>query len=128
MVSEGRHCKGARRDGEPCNGQALLSDGYCFAHSPQNQANAASARAAGGRGRARSARAGKLLPANLKPLLGKLLAAVDEVHDGTLPARQGEVMGSLAGAIVRLFEVAALEERLAALEAAQTAASGRRTA
>ena len=131
MLGNSSHCLGRRRDETPCMAQALLSSGYCFAHDPDNQANAARARAAGGRGRARARRAEKLMPATLRPVLQKLLDALDEVHDGTLSPRQGEVLACLAGAIVRVYEVSMLEERLAVLEQAQASApatAGRRLA
>jgi hypothetical protein len=129
MVREAPHCKGTRRDGSPCNAQALLTSGYCFAHDPDNQVTAAKARADGGRGRAKLRRAEKLLPNVLRPVLAKLTAAIDETHAGTLDPRQATAMAALASAVVRVFTSGTLEERLAALEeAAQTPVEERRRA
>jgi predicted P-loop ATPase len=52
-------------------------------------------------------------------MIGSLLAALDEVHAGTLDPRQAGAMASLAGAITRAYSVGVLEDRLAALEGPQ---------
>lgn len=62
------------------------------------------------------ARLDRLLPATLRPMIGNLLDALDEVHAGTLDPRQASAMASLAGAIVRAYSVGVLEDRVAALE------------
>jgi hypothetical protein len=49
-------------------------------------------------------------------MIGSLLAALDEVHAGTLDPRQASAMAALAGAIVRAYGVGVLEDRVAALE------------
>jgi hypothetical protein len=51
-----------------------------------------------------------------------------EVRDGTLTARQAGALAALAGAIVRVYQAGLLEERVAALEAAQGTDSVRRGA
>ena len=62
------------------------------------------------------ARLDRLLPATLRPMIGSLLDALDEVHAGTLDPRQASAMASLAGAITKAYGVGVLEERLTALE------------
>ncbi len=118
-------CRGTRRDGSPCRAQGLL-DGWCFAHHPDRTAERRAAREKGGRGKATAVRAEKLVPAVLRPVLDTLLAAVGEVKAGTLTTQQAGALSSLAGAIVKVYQVGTLEERLTALEAAQQATETRR--
>ncbi len=126
MVDGGRRCAATRVDGSPCRGLATAST-FCWAHDPENRAKVASVRAAGGHGRARTARAGKLVPRSLRPVLATLFTALDEVHAGELTPQQGSSIAALAGAIVRTYTVGTMEERLQALEQAQTDAPvGRR--
>lgn len=85
-------------------------------HDPARREEMAAARAAGGRGKATAARAEKLVPAVLRPVLQTLLAAVGEVKAGTLTTQQAAALSSLASAIVRVYTAGTFEERLAALE------------
>ena len=68
------------------------------------------------------------MPATLKPVIGTLLGALEEVHDGTLDPKVANAMAALAGAVGRLYQAGVLEERLASLEAAHEARQGGRTA
>jgi hypothetical protein len=97
-------------------------------HSPEKQADHAAVRAAGGRAKSRAARLDKLVPASLKPAIGVLFAALEEVHSGDLTPAQGQAMAAIAGAIGRLYQTGVLEERLSALEAAYGQDEGRRRA
>ena len=86
------------------------------------------ARARGGRNKGRTARLDRLVPGSLKPVLAALIAALHEVHgeDGqppTLSPAQASAMASLAGAVVKVYQVAELEQRVEALEVA-TAVEG----
>jgi len=128
MLGDSSHCLGQRRDGAPCQAQALLSSGYCFAHDPGNQANAAKARAAGGRAKSRAARVEKLVPAVLRPVLYTLLVALRDTQNGSLTPGQAQAMASVAGAVVRVYQSGTMEERLAALESAAATNTGRRLA
>lgn len=110
-------CEATRTNGQPCTARAL-ADGYCFAHSPALAQKRRAAYATGGRHKSRAARADKLLPASLRPVVVTLIAALDEVHAGTLEPRQASAMASVAGAIGRLYETATLEQRIEALEQA----------
>jgi hypothetical protein len=69
----------------------------------------------------------RLIPASLKPTIGELFVALEEVHAGTLDPRQAGAMAALAGAIARLYQVGVLEERIAVLEATQTIDPRRRS-
>jgi len=107
------------------------SNGYCWIHDPANQAKATAARSAGGRARSKTARAEKLMPAVLKPVLHALLDALGKVKQSQITPQQASAAAALAAAIVRVYEAGMMEERLQALETAQTAdttAVGRRGA
>ena len=130
--SKPKQCTATRKDGRRCAAPAIPGGACCFAHAPELAEERRAARARGGRNRARAVRLDRLLPASLKPLLGQLLAAVEEVRGdedgvGLTPAQAG-AMAALAGAIVKVYGVGVIEERVAALEAAQEAAQGRRPA
>lgn len=86
-------------------------------HDPARQAEVAAARVRGGRHKATVARVEKLVPAVLRPVPNSLLAALPEVRDGTLTTQQAGALASLAAAIVKVYAVGTLEERVAALEA-----------
>ncbi len=111
LLDDPQRCPAIRKDGGPCTAQAR-ADGYCVGHSPQAQ----EARRKGGIGSSRSARAGRLLPARLRPVVTALEDALREVHEGELDPRIGTAMASIAGALVRVFAVGELEERLRVLE------------
>ncbi len=54
--------------------------------------------------------------ATLRPMIGSLLDALDEVHRGDLDPRPASAMAALAGAITKAYGVGVLEERVQALE------------
>ena len=122
MDADARRCSATRRDGTACRSPAhtIGPDGRCWAHSPARRAERAAARAKGGARKSNAARLSKLVPATLRPVLATLLAALDEVHGGgagpTITPAQASAMASLAGAIVKVYGIGHLEERLAALE------------
>jgi len=110
-------CQATRKDGQPCAVKAG-ADGFCVFHSPAAAERRRAANAQGGRNKATPRRLERLLPAALKPVLVRLMDGLEQVHEGVLDPRQATAMASLAGAICKMYETAALEERLAALEAA----------
>lgn len=111
ITTERQRCRSTRKDGQPCRAYAQ-GDGLCVGHSP----GAMEARRRGGRNSSKKARADKLLPLRLRPVLDRLETALAEVHEGTLDPRYGGSMASLANAIVKLYESGILEERLTDLE------------
>lgn len=115
-------CAATRRDGQPCTSPALPGSRFCFGHDPALARKRRAGQAAGGRNRAKTARLAKLVPETLRPVLATLLDALDEVHDGDLEPKAASAMAALAGAIVRVYSAGTLEERIAALEAAQAEA------
>jgi hypothetical protein len=72
----------------------------------------------GGANRATTRRLEKLTPASMKPVLTKLFDALDGLEQGSVEPRTATAMASVSTAIVRIFEVAELEQRLQTLEAA----------
>lgn len=124
MLGDSRRCTATRKDGAPCRVPSAGADGYCWAHSPATTTARQAARAKGGQHKATAARAGKLVPAVLRPVLDTLLDALAAVQAGTLTPHQAGALASLAGAIVKVYGVGLMDERLAALEAAQAAQAG----
>ncbi len=123
--SSPKQCAAMRRDGQPCTAPVPPDRAYCFAHDPDRATERQAAREKGGRGHGTAARAGKLVPALLRPVLDTLLDAVEGVKAGTTSPQQASALSSLAGAIVKVYQAGTLEERLTALEAAQTAEGGK---
>jgi hypothetical protein len=109
-------CAGTRKDGQPCGAYALPGGDFCLAHDPARVDEVRAARERGGQGKANAARAGKLIPATLRPVLDGLLAAFADVRKGELDPRTGTALGSIAGAIVKVYQIGALEERVQAME------------
>lgn len=117
-------CKHIRLDGSGCQSRIVMPSGYCHVHDPERRATLRDVSAKGGRGKSRSARAGKLVPAVLRPVLDQLLEAMPAIADGSLDPRQASAMASVAGAITRVYQAGTLEERLQALEAQQGGSKG----
>lgn len=114
-----KRCTGQRKDGTPCGATVMGTGSLCYAHDPARATERDEARRKGGANSATRARLDRLVPATLRPMIGSLLEALDEVHAGTLDPRQASAMASLAGAITKAYGVGVLEERLTALETAQ---------
>src|SRR5215210_6841530 len=98
-------CEATRRDGQPCQTPVVADSCFCFAHDPDLATKRTEARRQGGRNKARVARVQRLVPASLKPTIGTLFTALEEVHAGDLEPKQGQAMAALAGAIARLYSV-----------------------
>jgi hypothetical protein len=111
-----RTCQAVRADGKPCGATALPNEVYCWAHSPTMASKRRAARQAGGYATARASRAQRLVPAVLKPVLGQLMRGLEEVHSGRLEAQKYSAMAAGASAIVKVFQLATLEERILHLE------------
>jgi len=114
-----KRCTGQRKDGTPCRAAVMGTGTLCYAHDPARATERDQARRKGGANSATRARLDRLVPATLRPMIGSLLDALDEVHAGELDPRQASAMASLAGAITKAYGVGVLEERLTALEQAQ---------
>jgi len=108
-------CKASRQDGKRCGGKALAS-GFCFAHDPELQDARRRGRTRGGQNKANVTRAIKAAPPPIAGVLGSLMNALQETHDGTLEPRQAQAMASLASSIGQLIRVHELERRIEAME------------
>ena len=111
-----KRCTGTRKDGTPCTATVMGAGAYCFAHDPARSHERDAARRKGGVHSATRHRVDRLVPAILRPMIGSLLDALDEVHAGTLDPKQASAMAALAGAVTRAYGVGVLEDRVAALE------------
>ncbi len=109
-------CRGLRKDGNPCRARPLPDRHFCWAHDDDLSGKRQQAHKTGGHNKSTQMRLKKAIPASLKPILELLMSSVSEVHEGTLDPRKASAMAGLASAIGRLYETAALEERLEALE------------
>jgi hypothetical protein len=115
-----QHCPASTRDGQPCKGKATAS-GWCVAHDPR----ANEWRARGGKGRSNVNRAIRLLPSRLAPLVVKLEAVFDELHEtsgAARTAREAVALASIAVAICKVFDAGMFEERLRDIERRQAEA------
>jgi hypothetical protein len=117
MAGDSPRCLGTRRDGQPCAAPVVGADGFCRAHSPSRRDQFRAQSVAGGHGKAKVVRLSKRLPPSLKPVLAVILDALGEVHRGELDPPIANSMAALAGAAVRLFQAAELEQRLEDIEA-----------
>jgi len=112
-------CQATRVDGSPCRARALRASTRCFCHEPRLQGKATTARRAGGFNKANAVRAEKVLPRDLRPLLGLLTRGMMDVRDGKMEPAQLSSIAAAAGAVVRLYSVVDADEiaaRVAALE------------
>jgi hypothetical protein len=91
---------------------------FCWAHDtdPASVQRCQQAYREGGFGRANAKRAGKVVPAQLRPLFTTLVMALRDTRDGRLDPRRSAAMAALVGAMCRLFPLIDLEQRLQALE------------
>ena len=108
-------CNATRRDGTPC-ATAARASGYCFAHDPALAEVRADACRRGGRGRSNVARLRKKMPPDLCDVLDQLMQALEGTYGGQLEPRAATAMATLCGAIVRVYELGELAERVKALE------------
>ncbi len=113
---EPKRCAGQRKDGTPCIANVMGAGTLCFAHDPMRARERDAARKKGGTNSATRHRVDRLVPATLRPMIGSLLTALDEVYAGKLDPKQAGAMAALAGAITRAYGVGVLEDRVAALE------------
>ena len=116
-------CQSTRRDGTPCRATPTAS-GMCFAHDSALQERTANGRRSGGFNKSNARRAAKTLPADMRALAAQLMQGISECHTGELDPKRLSAMGTAAGAVVRIHEVAETEQRIQALEQAATGQKG----
>jgi hypothetical protein len=103
----------------------LHGKAFCFAHDPDLAERRRQANAQGGKNKATVRRLDRLTPITLRPVLQTLHNALIGLEDGSVDPRVGTAMAAVAGAIVKVHEVAELEARLEALEGANAGGIGR---
>ncbi len=94
----------------------MLPSGFCAMHDPDRQAEMQASRAQGGRNKSRLARVEKLVPSTLRPVLLLLLDVLTEARDGTIAPAQANAVASIAGAIVKVYSSATVEQQIADLQ------------
>lgn len=111
-------CQATTTAGAACRGRPLPGKAFCLAHddSPDMVERRRAGNVAGGHNRSTAARVSRLLPVTLRPVAGRLLEAIAQVHDGELDPRVLSAMAAGAGALTRVMAAGMLEERIAALE------------
>ncbi len=123
-------CKALRKDGKPCQADALAGSDHCAFHAPEKAAAFKDGRVKGGevgklatlsavkpwRGAAGDVNVLKTVePAELVNLL---CDTIDHVLTGKIDPKVGNAVGYLAGIIVKVQQYEAIEERLQAIEEA----------
>jgi hypothetical protein len=109
-------CHGRRKDGSTCQSRIVLASGLCALHDPDRQAQVQAARTRGGQNKARTRRAEKLVPSTLRPVLVQLLEALNETRRGEMDPKIAGALAALAGAIVRVYSSATVEQQIADLQ------------
>jgi len=115
-----KRCCATRQDGRPCTAYAVEGGELCFFHSPEFS----EARRQGGFNSSRIARLEKRLSPRLKPILELLERAMQECHEGTLPATRASAIAALATAYIKVTDAALMESRLEQLEEKFSAIEG----
>ena len=111
-------CSATRRDGTPCTNRIIVDPDTqrCFAHSERRADQRREAHAKGGRSKSSTARAQRLVPGTLRPVLALLLKTLNETHGGDLDPKVAGALAAVAGAIVKVYQAGVVEDRLAELE------------
>jgi len=126
--SEPKRCVATRKDGARCAAPVMGGGDRCYAHDPAQAAARDQARRKGGTNSATAARAEKLLPTVLRPVLVALLQTLQGARTGAIDARRATAVASVARAIVAVYTAGTLEERVQQLEAATRPQEGQRQA
>lgn len=128
-------CKATRKDGKPCQAAAQTPAGFCIHHDPDLAGKRDTWKRAGGKVgtiatlaapkawrnlEGNGDGAGAVIMAKPTPddLVVLLADTIDEVKTGEIDPKVANAVGYLAGAIVKILQYEALEERLAAIEEA----------
>ena len=120
-------CGATRKDGQPCTQPAQSARGFCWGHRPDLVELRRAASARGGANKATGKRLERRMPASLRPILNVLYGALTGLDEGTTDAKTATAMAATASAIARIYEVAEMDSRLAALESHRERHAGRNT-
>ena len=115
-----RKCRGVTRSGAECRMRPLRDSEWCFAHDPRRAKERGMARRKGGQNGRRgkpSKHAGSFKIETPRDAMELLTIAANELLalDSTVP--RNKALAQIAVNSLRVFEVAELAERVAALEA-----------
>lgn len=116
--SKRNYCCATRKDGQPCEAQALPGSDYCFAHDPERKEQRDAARSQGGKNRAGIVRLRGLIPPRLISVYETLEQALSEVHGGSLEPNRAQAMAAISRAMVHVLQAGELEERVRKIEQA----------
>jgi hypothetical protein len=123
VATTGRPCKAKNARGEPCGAYAMRGSKYCFHHDPAKAEERKVARTKGGRARhgrtlAEGGNDGPVQIETVADVVDLLVRTINDVLSLENSIQRARAIGYLAGVVVKALEVAELEERVAALEAA----------
>lgn len=104
-------CPATRKDGSPCTAKAG-PDGFCVGHRDGAQ----DARRKGGQATSKAARLQRSLPIEIRPAVDRLLKALGQVHDGSIPPAIGTALASMTTALLKALDAGETAERLRAIE------------
>jgi hypothetical protein len=76
MTTKRNQCESTKRNGEPCQAQALPNSPHCWAHDPELQERRQEARKRGGKNRSGVVRLRGLVPPRLLPVFDTLEQAL----------------------------------------------------
>ena len=118
-----RQCRATNKQGQPCGAFALAGSDFCFHHDPDKAVERKAARAKGGRARhgRKIATGGNDEPVEIATASDVVELLTRTINDCLIlenSIQRARAIGYLAGVIVKALEIAELEERVAALEAA----------
>ena len=116
-----KKCQATAKKGTPCNAYAVAGSAYCFQHDPALAARRRQARSKGGL--ARHGRhigpVGQAQPVPLDTMadvVALLQWAINQTRQLENSLHRNNTIGSLAAQLMKAFDMAALEGRLAELE------------
>ena len=119
-MSDGRVCKGKKRNGQLCSGYAIVGSDYCFFHDPSRAHDVVQAGRSGGQhNKAVHAGDARQLPVSARTVedaqqvLAYALAELVEQDNSVARAR---TLIALAEVIVKIAEISEIEQRIQALE------------
>ncbi len=124
-----RRCKGANAAGQRCDAKPVRPSGWCYWHDPALEIERTEGRRKGGQRRSNKARTAKRLPSEvmtMSELQGVLCVVLRDVIEGKTEPGIGNCAAGLGRAIAAVAQVAEIEDRLTALEAAANFGTGRR--
>jgi len=110
-------CEFTKKNKEQCGANAMIGSKYCFLHNPKTKKMKTDAIATGGKALKRNH--SSLPPVALetpRDVVNLLAITINEARGGLIQLKIANCIGYLSGQLIKAFETADLEERLAKLE------------